>query len=262
MAGVYRIFEYIVTPPAPGSPGQIDPTVAQRLLAKLNDNYGVIGLEYAQFLGANSAKIEGHVAAMLRELGAATGMAQDERFWVSMMACLLMGAAYSNHLGFTNIDVPALRSFLINTLMKMRKMRNTHVSDIKNVMNVVSVLGRFLNEKRARNTLATNIIYRGRGKPAQGVVTTHGTDYTKLDTIMVHVGHSDKVLRIGRSYLMEWLTNNNLPRQVFLEALEGTLKAKYVNARLGAGTPVAGAAEHLIEIDLTASPLMDFINES
>src|SRR5690606_17716580 len=101
--------------------------------------------------------------------------------------------------------------------------------------------------------------YRGRGKPPQGTVTTVGTDMTKLDAIMVHVGHNDQTLRIGRSYLMEWLIENNHPRQVFFEAMENTLKASYVNARLGAGTPVAGASEHLIEINLTASPLIDFI---
>lgn len=261
MAGVYRVFEYIVRPPLPGSPGQIDPTVAQRMLSKLNDNFGNIGVEYAKFLGENAAMIDKHVAKTLKGLSVATSMRQDERFWISMIACLVLGASYANHLGFTNIDIKALRTFLVANLEKLRKARSYHTSDIKNVSNVVNILGRFLNEKRARNTIVTDTIYRGRGKPPAGTINIR-TDMTKLDTVMVHVGQNDKIVRIGRAYLLEWLTSHNHPRQVFFEAISETLNARFVNARLAAGTPIAGAAEHLVEIDLTASPLMDFISES
>lgn len=261
MAGVFRVFEYIVSPPQKGGLGQIDATVAQRMVAKLHDNYGNVGLEYAQFLGQNIAKIEAHMETMLKEISRTSQMNPDERFWVSIMSCLLLGAGYANHLGFTNIDTGELKKFLFETLLKLRRARSTHTSDIKSVVNVVSILGRFLNEKRARNTMVTNVIYRGRGKPPAGTITTK-VDMSKLDAIMVHVGQDDHTLRVGRSYLLEWLIANNHPRQVFLEALETELGAKYVNARLAAGTAVAGASEHLIEIDLTSTPLMDFINES
>lgn len=261
MAGVYRIFEYIVNPAAPGSEGQIDPTVAQRMVSKLNDNYGQIGVEYSRFLGTNLVAVEKHMASTLKGMSEATNMKPDERFWISMISCLMLGASYANHLGFTNIDLTGLKNFLLGNLEKLRKSRSSHTSDIKNIENVVSILGRFLNEKRARNTITTNFIYRGRGKPAQGLVSVR-TDMTKLDTVMVHVGTDDKTIRIGRSYLLEWLIHNNHPRQVFFEALAETLKATYTNARLGAGTPLAGASEHLIEINLTATPLIDFISES
>lgn len=261
MAGVYRIFEYIVNPAAPGSPGQIDPTVAQRMVSRLNDNYGQVGVEYAKFLGKNIATIEKHMASTLKGLSTTTNMKPDERFWISMIASLLVGASYANYLGFASIDLARLRDFLLTNLDRLRKARSTHTSDITSVTNVVSILGRFLNEKRSRNTIVTNVVYKGRGKPLTGAITVK-TDLTKLDTVMVHVGTDDKTVRIGRSYLLEWLMHNNHPRQVFLEALTGSLNASYVNARLGAGTPVAGAAEHLLEIDLTSTPLMDFISES
>lgn len=261
MAGVYRVFEYTVAPAKAGAPGQIDPTVAQRMLSKLNDNYGQIGLEYARYLGSNIPKVEQHMANILRDLSTKTKMNPDERFWVSMVATLLLGATYANHLGFTNIDVDGLRDFLLDNLERMRRIRSTHTSDIKDITNVVSLLGRFLNEKRMRNTIMTNVIYKGRGKPHTGTITVEGTDLTKLDTIMVHIGKQDRSLRIGRSYLTEWLVSNGHPRQVFFDALTSQLRATYVNARLGAGTPVSGASEHLIEIDMTSTPLIDFISE-
>lgn len=262
MAGVYRVFEYTVRPPQPGAPGQLDPTVAQRQIAKLNMNYGIIGTEYAKFLGTNHETIEKHVGTMLQSISQSTNMRQDERYWVSMIACLLLGASYANHLGFTDIDMDGLKAFLMANLDKLRGTRKVHTSDIQNVENVVSILGRFLNEKRARNTIYTNIIHRGKGKPPKGTVTiAGGTDFNRLDTVMVHIGLEDKTLRIGRSYLMEWLAQNNHPRQVFFDAMMRTLRASYINARLGAGTIVAGASEHLIEIDMTSSSLMDFISE-
>lgn len=262
MAGVYRIFEYIVSPAPKGSPGQIDPTVAQRAVAKLHDNYGRVGAEYAEFLGKNVHVIEGHMASILKQLSKETGMAQDERFWVSIIACLVMGATYSNHLGFTQIDITALKTFLIGTLARMRKQRSTNTTDIKSTVNVTAILGRFLSEKRARNTILTNIIYKGRGKPPAGVITTVGVDMNKLETVMVHIGKEDRILRIGRQYLVNWLADTRQGRAVFLEAMEATLGATYTQGRLGAGTPVAGATEHLIEIDLTASPMLNFLDES
>lgn len=261
MAGVYRVFEYMVKPAGPGAVGQIDPTVAQRAISALHDNYGQVGLRYAKFLGENFPKVEKHIASMLKDISASVSMKQDERFWVSMIACLLLGASYSNHLNFTNINIKGLRDFLITTFLGMRKTRHSHVSDIKNVANVVNILGRFLNEKRAKNTVVTNIIYRAKGKPPHGTITTK-MDLTRLDTVMVHVGVDDHTLRVGRSYLMDWLIQHNHPRHVFFQAMEEELGAKNVNARLGAGTAIAGASEHLIEIDLKSSNLIDFINET
>lgn len=262
MAGVYRIFEYVVAPATPGSPGQIDPTVAQRAVSKLHDNYGRVGDEYAEFLGKNVHIIEGHMAKVLKDLSTETSMSPDERFWVSIVACLIMGATYANHLGYTSIDVKGLKTFLTSTLARMRKRRSSNTSDIKSTINVSAILGRFIAEKRLRNTIYTNIIYRQKGKPITGTVTHSGVDLTKLDTVMIHIGRDDKVLRIGRQYLINWLMDNNQPRTVFMEALEASMGATHTSGRLGAGTPVAGATEHIIEFDLKSSPLLDFLDES
>src|SRR5690606_14855490 len=118
----------------------------------------------------------------------------DERFWVAMIGCLLLGATYSNYLGYTHIDLKSLRDFLLSNLERLRKSRHGQVTDITNVTNVVNIIGRFLNEKRARNTLKTNVIYRGTGKPAPSAVSIVG-DWQRLETIMVHIGVDDKVLR-------------------------------------------------------------------
>ena len=60
-AGLYRIFQYVVKPPASNGPGEIEPSEAAHIVAKVHDNYGQIGLAYARFLGANFVTIENDV---------------------------------------------------------------------------------------------------------------------------------------------------------------------------------------------------------
>jgi len=260
-AGIYRVFEYTLAPAAPGSPGQIDPTLAQRMTSKLNDNYGVIGMEYAGYLGSNAAMIENDMANTMSQIGKEVGMHADERFWIGLIASILLGAKYANLLGYTQIDQVLLKSFMYNTLQDMRRERNSQPVDMRNVVNVVNVLGRFLNDRRAKHTLYTSSIHRGRGKPAAGTIQIV-RDHTRLDAIHVHVGVDDHIVRIGQSYLQEWLKDNNYPRHVFMRAMETTLNSKTVLARLGAGTNLTGASEYVIEIDISGTPSLNFIDEA
>lgn len=260
-AGIYRVFEYTVPPAAPKSNGQIDPTVAQRIIAKLHDNFGGVGVEYASYLGGNVVQVEKDVGTMLATISKEIGMKPDERFWVGTIGTILLGAKYANDLGFTMIDEDALKKFMYATLQDMRGARVAAPVDMRDVVNVTNMLGRFINENRSRNTLVTNIIYRGRGKPAAGVVEVVA-DASKLDAIHVHIGRDDKTLRVGAAYFQDWLTKNNYPRHVIMKAVEKELNAQMVNARLGAGTHYANAAEYLLEIDLKGTAMMNFIDEA
>lgn len=258
-AGIYRVFEYTVEKPAAGAPGQIDPTVAQRVISKLHDNYGNIGYEYASFLGINHDQVEKDVGATLANVSKEVNGSADERFWISLIGVTLLGATYSNALGFTSIDELGLKTFLYATLADMRSQRAAQPVDMRNVANVVNTFARFLNESRARHTLKTNVVYRQRGRPQQGVVQVVG-DASKLDAVHVHIGVNDNIIRVGQSYLYDWLAQNNYPRHVFVKAMQSELNATTVSGRLGAGTSYANANEFLIEIDLNGSPLANYID--
>lgn len=260
-AGLYRVFEYTVAKPKPGDPGQIDPTLAQRVISKLHDNYGVIGMEYASYLGSNWQMVEQDMAVTMSAIGKEVMMSPDERFWIGTIAVILLGAKYANQLGYTQINETALKMFMYQTLAEMRGQRKVQPVDMRDVVNVVNTLARFINEKRARNTLMTNIIHRARGKPPAGTVEIKN-DATRLDSLQVHIGVDDKIIRIGQSYLYDWLTANNYPRHVFVKALHDELKAVHTNGRLGSGTSFSNAAEYIIEIDMKGTPLVNFIDEA
>jgi len=259
-AGIYRIFEYTLPPALPGSPGQINISLAQRTVSKLHDNYGNVGLAYAEYLGGNISQVEADVLAMSTLIEREIAAKPDERFWVATISTLLQGAKYLNGLGFANVDEVALKTFLYQTLAGMRGTRQSTNVDMRQQSNVVAVLGRFLNENR-RNTIRTNIIYRQKGRPAAGVVETR-CDMSKIDVLHAHVGEDDKCLRIGREYLRNWLTKNQLPVHVMITAICDELGAKPLQGRLGAGTGLAGMVETLFELDLTQTPLMNFIDEA
>lgn len=261
MAGLYRVFEFTVSPPKPGSAGQINPAVAQRNLARLHNNYGTIGLEYAEYLGKHHAMVDKMVADASAKLSATVKAKQDERFWLSIMATLYVGAVLANKLNFTKIDLKGMLAFLVSTFNEMRNVRQSHTSDISNPANLMSVLQQFLGDKRAKNTIETNIIYRGRGKAPTGTVNII-TDLTRLEAIHVHIGHDDKTLRFSTTAFGEWLAKRNMSRHVLLQAFERHFGAKQVRARLAAGTVRSTIQDHLVEIDLTAAPGLDFISEN
>ena len=257
-AGIYRIFEYEVPV---GTKGQIDPSDAQRMVALLNDNYGTVGLEYAKYLGGNFAQIDIEVGDFQKKLGQEVNGQNDERFWLATVSCICMGAHYSNKLGFTQIDEPALKEFMLKVLADMRNQRKeTHV-DMRNALNVSNVLTQFLNAMRARHMLVTNRIHIMKGKPTAGSIEVKA-DATKLDGIYAHVGLDDKLLRISSTYLSEWLQERGYSRHMFNKALEREFGMRQVVGRIGSGTAYALGTEYLIQIDLAGTPLANFIEEA
>jgi hypothetical protein len=260
-AGVLRIFEYVV-PPAATELGQIDSSVASRQVAALNDHYGNVGLRYAKWLGANYSKCDKEVAAYIEDLNTAVSAEREERYWISVIAVICMGARYANDLGFTEFDEDALRDFLLAELVRMREQRKDQPVDMTKDTNISTVLAQMLNQWRARNTLKTNRIHVGRGKPAHGQIQVLNTDQSRLDQIHVHVGMEDKILRISSYALTQWLTERGYSRHTFIGALQKQLGMKLVNGRLGSGTSFAGATEYLVEIQLAGTPVVNFIDEA
>jgi hypothetical protein len=257
-AGLMRIFEFKLDP---GEHHQIIRSDASRIIGRLDTNFGLVGLEYAKFLGENYAKIDRDYEELAKAFGVEVKEANEERFWCVLITCLMLGARYANELGFTDINEDALKVFLIERLNDMRSERSTTTVDMTEKMNVSNMLAQFLNAMRTRHTLFTNRIHITAGKP-QGIKIV--SDTTKLDGIYVHVGVDDKIVRFSSTYFSTWLREVGLSRSIFKDALTHEFGAKLVKGRIGSGTgkQFAGATEYLIEIHLAGNPLADFIDEA
>jgi hypothetical protein len=260
LAGYYRVFEYPV-PSGKGGKGQINSSDAAVIDGRLDENYGQVGLAYAKFLGKNIATIEREVEAFDKALGLELKLENEERFWRVMLTSLLMGAKYANDLKFTAIDIPALKAFLVSVIVSMRSTMVSQPVDMEKPDNVSNVLAQFMNQMRARHTLRTNKIHRTAGKPAKDAIRVVG-DASRLETLYVHVGLEDKMLRMSSTFLGTWLSENGYSKHLFNKSLEKTFGATTFRARIGSGTNYCGIQEYLTEINLANSPHANFIDEA
>lgn len=254
-AGLHRLFEFQL-PPAPmtGELGHV-----QRLVGKLDDNYGHAGMAYAKFLGANWRRVEEEVAALQDKINTEINVQQEERMWAGTITVLLKGAQYANELGLTDIDVDALKDFLLgDVLMRMRMEVMESPTDMNSDISVSSILAEFLNSTRARNTLFTNRVWVGRGKPQKGAITL-ACDPTRLGDIAVHIGKEDRRIRISSIYLTRWMEERGYTRHTFVAKLEKEFGLVKMNGRLGGGTDLACATEHLLELDMEHPKLKQFV---
>lgn len=257
-AGIYRIFEYEV-PPA--TQGEIPIVEASRNVSRLTENFGNAGLVYAQFLGENLDEVDKEVARTMTDLQTELSISQDERFWASLIAVLVCGARYANDLKLTEIDEVTLKAHLVEKLNDMRKLRDVQPVDMSKTVNVSAILAHFLNEKRRRNTLITNMFWLSRGKPQKSAIRIVN-DVSQLDTIQVHISQLEKKIRISSKALEEWLEAKEYSRTLFLRAMKDRFNMVDIRARIAAGTDYAGAQEYLHEIDLTVASEVNFLDEA
>lgn len=254
-AGLHRMFEYQVPP---GSSSAMDVGLVQRLIGKLDDNYGHAGMIYSKFLGAHVQRIEQEIAdthdALLQEVT----IRQEERMWVSTMSVLLKGASYANELGLTKIDVDNLKAFLLGVFYRNRQEVAGSASDMTNEVSVVAILGELLSSARARNTMVTNRVWVAQGKPPKNAVQVLG-DASKIYDLRLQIGKEDRIIRIASTFLTNWMGEHNYSRTSWVKKMEEEFGMRRVTGILGGGTDLVGAKEQLLEIDMNHPKLSAFM---
>lgn len=267
LAGLYRIFEYTVKPVAASATGIVDTSEATIRLSKLNTNYGAVGLKYAQWLGTNFPMVEADMATLSKQLNKEVNAKQEERFWVSLIACILLGASYANKLGYAVFDEPALKTFMISALEDMRKLRGQQTVDLTKTVNVSSILSQFLKDMQKEGKVVwTNRIHSGAGKPPGAnsplaIKVLKPTDTSRLNGIAVQIGYDDKQMRISSTAMGEWMKRSGKSRHIFMEALHAVATVHTTVGFLGSGTGLAFAKENLLHVDLSSTNELNFVDE-
>ena len=260
-AGIARIFEFQIPP---GVKGQIDLSKAQQITAAVNDNYGNAGLIYAKWLGANYEQIAVEVDAKLHEIERRFQVRSEERFWLSLIVVLLMGAHYANKLGLTEIDEPSLYRFVTDEFQNQRTQRSTAEVDLSSASSLSSHLAAFLNEKKLQYTIVTNYIWSMPGRPPvypSPAAISARNDPKGLREVQVQIGKDTGQIRIMRYALYAWLEEQNISRKLFIDYLKSTFNATEKRGSLGTGIDAwQTVSDHVIDIDgrsSTLQPLLD-----
>ena len=267
LAGLYRIFEYTVVPAPAASVGLVDTSEATIRLSKLNNNYGAVGLKYAQWLGANFKQIEKDMALISKQLNVETNSNQEERFWISLIAAILLGARYANMLGYSVFDEINLKAFMLRSLDTMRTLRGQQTVDLTRAINVSSIMASFLKDMQKENkVIFTDRIHIAAGRPPMpnspnAVKVLSPSDVSRVNGIAVQVGRNDKLMRISSTAFGEWLKKQGKSRHLLMEALNASIGISHVVGFLGGGTGLAFAKENILQIDLASSSELNFVDE-
>lgn len=247
-AGIARIFEFAVPP---GVKGQISGATAQQITAEMDTNYGCAGLAYSKFLGANATRVHVEVDEKLHEIERQYKVTSEERFWLAMVTVIIMGARYANELGLTEFNEPALELFMLDTFKEMRRERENAPVDLNNPMSMLGHLTRFINMKRPHNTVVTNYIHSGVGRPPApglpGSVTMRHDTNSRLDEVQVQFGTDTQTCRFLKAPFCEWLDEQALSRKLVIEHLTNNFNVKEIRGRLASGTPKVTMSELCLE---------------
>jgi hypothetical protein len=255
-AAVYRIVEF---PVARGVLGQVSVAEALRITNKLEYNFGHAGLQYAQYLGANSEMVEEDITQTMEALDTELDVGTGERYWLLNFTAMTIGAKYANQLGLTEIDEPMLKAFLISNFENMRNDRIEQIIDLKSSnQDLTRLINQFLSETSSRNILKTNIIYIAKAAPPLGTVRTI---VSPQDAAHVQIGHEDCKITIDVDQLERWLGKgkHGAMAHTLVKEIEKHPGVKRRMGKIGIGTDKMGAQTALLDLDTNQIPELNTI---
>jgi len=216
----YRLFEVDVPPLGDVPP--IDDSV-------LRTNYGVIGISYAEYLVANKDSLAKTYSKVQSGMAKAIKYREGpERFWLATMSTIMMAGMLTNKLGYTCIDLPKLRDFLISTYA-VQVARTKQIT--LGVMTFEGTMERFLRENRDALVVVDAISKRN---TSWGMVN----DENVRSKIVGSINKESSELRVCRAELDNWCRQRGINSSMIQAGLdERGVKAKKANYSGGiAGT--------------------------
>lgn len=123
-----RVFEYTVPS------GTMTKQEADQTFDKLNDNYGLAGLLYAQALTKRVEWARDRIKHWSTKVEAASNIGSAERFWSAGPACVLTGFEIANDIGLTNVDINAIYDFSVSAIERMKTIVKESIRGVESVI--------------------------------------------------------------------------------------------------------------------------------
>ena len=245
-AGIRRVFEFECNRKY-DEPGLINAHDASVAFAALEHNYGRIGAEYAKLLACNHVEINALVDRTMKGFMEEVEGNSDENFWYGVCGTLLVGATLACRMG-AELDVPAMREFLVESYIQNRKIRGQEGTEGGSYANTEIALTSFLNHFiGSGNALWVNKVFQHRKQSLTPLKSPeHG------HPIYVQIARDSHTIAISKKALTDYLHKNGIHgRQVF-NGLKKFFRARETRITLGAGTTHAQTQELCYEIIVPA----------
>ena len=241
-SGLYRLLEIRMRKTAQAfQPG------AGPVLSLTDTNYGHAGRIYAKYLAQHAPEVEQRLAQMIRKFSVKVNATQEERFYVTAIACILVGAMIAKQLGLFDFDVPGIYAVMENALQEARKSVTTRtVVSSKGGYDIEQLIAEYYYETADVRIRTKSFAKRGQAR-VEVVAQPRG------ESVRVHYSENGPVLRAAREHLNGWLNLRNLPSSQVIEQLVHDYGAIEQRAVLAGGTRWAGAKTICVDIPLTAT---------
>ena len=239
-AGVYRIFEIFV--PDDMRPKR-DPRIAS-MVAELQNHYGGIGEQYAQYLAQHAGSVQKRTRTWLNKLEEHFKSEPSERFWIATMASLIAGAETANKAGVADFDLMSLVKYLQRQFksLRARVLGSKSASDPNELLNLYMM--QHMSER-----LVVDKLKIGRGGSYEPQIIGNPGNIRK---VVYQVGKEQNILRVVKQDFVRWLWKTRQLR------LSGELEVRFQRdcnmrahkAILGAGTQFATSRAVCLDFDI------------
>jgi Domain of unknown function (DUF927) len=211
---------------------------ANQMIIPLQNNYGVAGAAYAEWLAQNRKNVEAVLKRANEDLDARHKFAPKERFWSMTMATLLVGAGLANHCGLTDFDLAGLSRYLDDMLARQRgEMKAQEYATMSATKDVVGLIQEMISDVRGKNLIVTETITYGQvGRPVPSNLVD--TDLSRLGDVWLQFGDRDGRVRARVRPFNDWLRKRYLNPKTILDALRAHYVVTLSKQTVGAG--VAG----------------------
>lgn len=194
----------------------------------LDKNYGHIGRKYAQYLVDNRDKVAKAVIDTVAALSSALKASADERFYLSSIATLLVGASIARNQGWVDFNVQGIRDFLLALYKEQVRGIREETQATFGSRSSLGILREFI-DLHADQTLVTDLSIPASRRSACSPIVL-----PKRNPVVIRYGVDDGTIIIDLATLRAWLYAHHGGPKAHVMALE-SVGAELKNGRLLSG---------------------------
>ena len=141
------------------------------VFSKLNDNYGVAGPVYIQYILDNLPAVQDALYRMQLKIDKELGLDQTDRYYSCLLTCSFVGAKIAQHLGLHDIEIKRVYKAAVEFTQQARLSTRNEVGDL--LLVAQETLASFINEN-VNNALVINHPSKGGGIPSAPIQSPKG----------------------------------------------------------------------------------------
>jgi hypothetical protein len=239
-AGGIRVFEIEADQPIGDAISIYD---SNQLIKKLDDNHGVAGAIYAEYIVNNKPRCEAITKGIAAHLEQAFQFEKRERMWLNTMTTIVAGAMIAKECRLIDFDVDAIFAYLTRKFSGLRASRTAQSYSMLN-MPAADWLAEMQRDLVGVNMVITDTVPRPvpgrRWSPLTNVGNFGVVDMNRLKHVWVQVGRNDDCWLISQKPFDQWVFDHGYSSEQVLALIRKDYNVAYHKATVGAGIAFLG----------------------